>query len=212
MDELENKDYDLIKRVEISWDGLVLRNLDNEKVFYADMAGNLTLIGNINAAGGQIGGWQIGANQLSSGSTTTFVGINSDSSNSYAIWAGASIAEATVNNTTTYAPFSVTKTGQLRATGAIISGDINATAFKLNGVNLLDGNNQINSSFIDSSQYQIDGISTINWGAVAPKNKYVALTSSGGLLLGADNGIVIPRFTPVELDNNENNDNDNLLD
>lgn len=40
-----------INRVSISWDGLTLRNWDNDKVFYADMKGNLTLTGTIYAHG-----------------------------------------------------------------------------------------------------------------------------------------------------------------
>ena len=125
-----NENFDLIKRVEISWEGFKIRNFDNEPVFYADTDGNLTLVGTINAGNGNIGGWHIAPNQLSSGANTTYVALNADSTNDYAIWAGATNASTTTteNNvsTTTYAPFCVTKTGQLRATGAIISGNITA--------------------------------------------------------------------------------------
>lgn len=55
-----------INRVEISWDGLIVRNYLNDKVFYADTEGNLTLEGIISAKGGDIGGWTIENNQLSS--------------------------------------------------------------------------------------------------------------------------------------------------
>lgn len=56
---------ELINRVEVSWDGLILRNWDNEKVFFADPdTGNLTLKGRIEADSGQIGGWEINPNVL----------------------------------------------------------------------------------------------------------------------------------------------------
>ena len=45
-----------INRVSISWDGLTLRNWDNNKVFYADMKGNLTLKGTLYATNLYIGG------------------------------------------------------------------------------------------------------------------------------------------------------------
>ena len=52
-------------RVEISWDGLILRNQDGEKVFYADSeTGDLIISGVIDAASGDIGGWKIEENYL----------------------------------------------------------------------------------------------------------------------------------------------------
>ena len=39
-----------INRVEISWDGLILRNNSGDTVFNADNDGNLTIVGNIQAA------------------------------------------------------------------------------------------------------------------------------------------------------------------
>ena len=57
-----------VKRVEISWDGLILRNWKNERVFYADPnTGNLILTGRVNAASGTIGGWNIEENALTGG-------------------------------------------------------------------------------------------------------------------------------------------------
>lgn len=50
--DLSEQDYNEIKRVEISWDGLILRDFDNRRVFYADSdTGNLTLRGEIIATG-----------------------------------------------------------------------------------------------------------------------------------------------------------------
>lgn len=48
-----------VDRVEISWDGLILRNLANEAVFQADQSGNLSITGKISAREGSIGGWLI---------------------------------------------------------------------------------------------------------------------------------------------------------
>ena len=45
-----------IKRVEISWDGLIIRNWENERVFYADTKGNLDISGVIHAKGGEFDG------------------------------------------------------------------------------------------------------------------------------------------------------------
>ena len=54
-----------VNRVEVSWDGFILRNWNNEKVFYADPdTGNLSLTGTITAIGGSIGGWTVQNNYL----------------------------------------------------------------------------------------------------------------------------------------------------
>lgn len=70
--------YDILKqnvnRVEISWQGLKLRNWDNREVFYADPdTGNLTLEGSILANSGTIGGWTI-TDQMLSGLGVNLVG------------------------------------------------------------------------------------------------------------------------------------------
>ena len=47
-----------IKRVEVSWDGFILRNWQNQRVFYAEPdTGNLVISGTINATKGHIGTW-----------------------------------------------------------------------------------------------------------------------------------------------------------
>ena len=57
----------LIKQVEVSWKGFILRNKDNEEVFYADKDGNLTIKGIIKAqAGGEIAGWDINEKSITS--------------------------------------------------------------------------------------------------------------------------------------------------
>lgn len=57
--------FNINRRVEISWDGFILRDGSGEIVFYADPEnGKLILKGNIYANEGEIGGWIIGENYL----------------------------------------------------------------------------------------------------------------------------------------------------
>jgi len=80
-----------VRRVEVSWDGLKLRNWDNETVFYADPdTGNLTLKGRIEATSGRIGGWEIGTNTLQgsnillrSSGANSGIYVTSNDTNSY---------------------------------------------------------------------------------------------------------------------------------
>ena len=54
-----------VDRVEISWNGLVLRNFNGDDVFKADPnTGNLEITGTVVASGGQIGGWIVGESGL----------------------------------------------------------------------------------------------------------------------------------------------------
>ena len=57
---------DNINKVEVSWSGLILRNNEGDKVFYADEQGNLTISGQIAATTGSIGGWEIQSDGLRS--------------------------------------------------------------------------------------------------------------------------------------------------
>ena len=62
-----------LRRVEIGWDGLILRDWTNQDVFYADPdTGNLTLKGTIETFNGKIGGWTIGPNSLTSKNVSFF--------------------------------------------------------------------------------------------------------------------------------------------
>ena len=55
-----------VDRVEISWNGLILRNWAAEEVFWADPdTGNLNLTGTVNAYAGKIGNWNIVEGTLS---------------------------------------------------------------------------------------------------------------------------------------------------
>jgi hypothetical protein len=89
---------------------------------------------------GKIGGWSIATDKLSAGGGASTVGLST--SGSYAIWAG----EGTPSVNT---PFSVTPGGQLRATGAIISGNITVTSGTIG--------NQTTGWLIDAAQLKSYG-------------------------------------------------------
>ena len=121
-----------IKRVEISWQGLVLRNWYNQKVFYADPStGNLTLKGTIEAESGRISGWNFDDTKFYSqagvdgedkyrqyvvlnAGTKFDENKNPDVDNDYAIWAGAQHGKD--------AKFFVKKDGTIKATSGSIGG------------------------------------------------------------------------------------------
>ena len=102
---------DIIKRVEISWDGLILRDWSNTKVFYADPdTGNLNLTGNIIAKGGSLGGWTITDNYLS-GDQIHLVGKGYGQQNDY-VQAGIYLTkkeklfeEIIIDNRSYYGPY-----------------------------------------------------------------------------------------------------------
>lgn len=107
-----------INRVEISWDGLILRNNSGDTVFNADNDGNLTIVGNIQAATGKIGGWDILEKSLQSEDGTA--GMCSDTTGTSAddkvFWVG--------NET-----FKVQHDGTMWATNAYVKGTVSAKAF-----------------------------------------------------------------------------------
>ena len=133
-----------IKRVEISWDGLILRNWHNQKVFFADpFTGNLTLSGYIDATSGHIGNWHFNQDMIWSsadvknGKYTTFVALNCGGSDKYTITndRGEPITttDKTTYNTGAYAfwagdhdpeeaPLSITKSGVISAIDGKIGG------------------------------------------------------------------------------------------
>lgn len=141
-----------INRVEVSWEGFIIRNNNNEKVFYADTDGNLTLAGTIEAADGLIGGWEITSNGLTSNpyeaadnnnsnNNVTIAGIASgilsDESNLLdnntglykVFWAG--------DNSSDY-QFYVDSTGVVRASSIIIDNSLIANKIVLDGILLND--------------------------------------------------------------------------
>lgn len=71
---------DDVNRVEISWEGLILRNWAGKSVFYANAnTGDLTLEGTIETESGSIGGWEIQKGLLHSDYINLVSDINSES-------------------------------------------------------------------------------------------------------------------------------------
>ena len=135
----------LIKRVEIGWNGLVLRNWLNEDVFYADAdTGDLTLKGKIEATSGHIGTWSFNSHKLwadsdvsQEGIYTTFVALNAGSETQLQKSDGSYYQDTHGNiltvNTNPYAfwagsanpaqaPFSIQKNGEIKAASGKIGG------------------------------------------------------------------------------------------
>lgn len=119
-----------VNRVEISWYGLILRNLKNEAVFQADQAGNLTLTGKIEAKTGSIGGWDITDNGLVSRNKTGSAGLYSspltkeDGSiiNDRVFWVGQDTDDSSQPS------FYVERDGTFYANNAILKGSISANS------------------------------------------------------------------------------------
>lgn len=93
------------------------------------VATKATIGGDLNS--GSVGNWNIETGHLWSGNGTTYVALASTDGGDYTIWAG--------NNNASIAPFRVTKTGLLNATGATISGNITATAGYIGNWKIEDG-------------------------------------------------------------------------
>ena len=84
------------------------------------------------ALSGYIGGWSISGTRLSSGSLTNYIALDSGTSGvNYFIWAG--------DETAANAPFSITRTGYLHATGAHIEGYIEASSGSIGGWEIDNG-------------------------------------------------------------------------
>lgn len=76
---------------------------------------NVTKDGTITSTAGQIGGWTLTDKRLYSGSGSSYVALDSGTSNvNYSIWAG--------NSTPSSAPFSVTRAGAIKSTSGTIGG------------------------------------------------------------------------------------------
>lgn len=105
---------------------------------------NVTSQGYITATGGKIGGWEMGATRLYSGSGSNYVALDSGTSGvDYPIWAGAESASS--------APFRVTRAGALTSTSGSIGG------WSIGGSTLSAGNITLNSNG------SISGGSTYGW-------------------------------------------------
>lgn len=126
-----------IDLVEVSWDGIIIRNKKNEPVFYADDNGDLVITGILTAKeGATLAGWTINSDSLSAivtkgdnGPIISSAGMSP--SGDITFWAG-DIGEDNHNK------FYVTKDGTLYASHAFISGTISAGTI----VGDLNGGNQ----------------------------------------------------------------------
>ena len=139
--------------------------------------------GEIYAISGTIGGFTLAANSLSSGSTTTYVNINilqrfrvchihSNSSNTYAMWAGA---EAVTN-----APYRLKRDGTVYLTSLIAVGENGSeTTVNLRTAGLWK------LSYNTIKSYTSDSI-TLSNGATINFIKASEVTISAGLRLGSD--------------------------
>ena len=107
--------------------------------FNIDDSGNVSMTGRITSTAGTIGGWNIGANSLSSGSGMNFIAL--DNSNPSVITQPVIYAGGSGTN----APFYVTRGGALNASLAVIKGNITvdsitfSSGVTMNGSNLTDG-------------------------------------------------------------------------
>ena len=94
--------------------------------YISGSGGTLAVSGSIVASSGSIGAWLISSNALVGGSSSNTVGlVPNATAGGIAIYSGSSTASA--------APFRVTNTGILTATGANISGSISASAGSFSG-------------------------------------------------------------------------------
>lgn len=96
--------------------------------FYLDLRdGSAYFRGTIRANSGEIGGWTINNDSLSSGTGTTHVELNSSGSQNspYAFWAGA--------NSPANAPFWVKRNGDFKASQGTFTGVVNATSGTFSG-------------------------------------------------------------------------------
>jgi hypothetical protein len=126
---------------------------------------------------GKIGGWSIGTSKLSGGGGTSAVGLQIDSTaGGYAFWAGATEGQSGTSPNITYAPFSVTNTGLLRATGATISGNITVTEGRF-------GN--------QTTGWQINGSSIQSVGSPAGTTQLILNASTGTISGGTISGSAI---------------------
>ena len=87
--------------------------------YNVSIAGNASVTGTINAISGNIGGWSVNSNSLTSANVGMYA-PTSPASNEIAFFAGSAIANRAS------APFRVDYSGNLYATGASITGTINA--------------------------------------------------------------------------------------
>lgn len=158
---------DEIARVQVSWDGFILRNWLNEKVFFADPeTGNLTLKGRIEADSGRIGAWEINQHRLFVNTELvrdddetiyrTYVALNAGGNKQevinnitvdttpYCFWAG--------NPNPMLAAFRIQKNGAIKATYGSIGGWSISSQYLYSDQVTLAGLAETDSTFSGTSQ------------------------------------------------------------
>lgn len=151
---------------------------DHTAFFLDAQTGNAYFRGTVQAAAGDIGGWNIQPGKLYSGSGNTFVGISTSTKedgadSTYAFWAG--------NSNPVSAPFSVTHTGKLKATGVEINGKITANEGKIGNWTINDGSISNGTTWLNadgsfkSGNFRVDAA-----GNVFANN----LSANGGTFIG----------------------------
>lgn len=144
--------------------------VDSNK-FSIDTSGNVTIDGRITSVAGSIGGWSLANNRLSSGSGSSYVGLDSGST-TFAIWAGSSTASS--------APFRVSRAGAMTA----ISGSVGGWTLASNLLSSGSGSSYVGLSSNTSDTYAIWlGNSTAS-SAPFRVSRAGALTSTSGSIGG----------------------------
>ena len=85
--------------------------------FSIDASGNVSMNGTITSTSGSIGGWSLTSSQIASGSGSSFVKLDSDTSHIYAIYCG--------HETAASAPFRVKRDGSVALTKLLAIGEDN---------------------------------------------------------------------------------------
>lgn len=136
--------------------------------FYLDLRdGNAYFRGKVKAESGSIGGWNLAADQLWSGSGNTFVSLNSSkaANSPYAIWAG--------DTDPTRAKFSVKRDGTMYAGKGIFSGTVKAASYQdLNGNNMMTSDYKFNPDYLE-----LKGLN-VNDNFIVDENGAVSITGT----------------------------------
>lgn len=127
---------------------------------------NVTSQGYITATGGKIGGWEMGATRLYSGSGANYVALDSGTQGvDYPIWAG--------NENPANAPFSVTRAGAIKSTSGNIGGwTVDSNSLHTNNNNLYLGTSGITASIGGTNRNNLIFKSSSNFGVDTSGNLY----------------------------------------
>lgn len=131
---IENENGSKTHLVEVSWNGFILRKENGDIVFNADRTGNLSIVGTVTAAAGNIGNWEIQDTGLwykdGTAGLTTGSGIKYDENGhplngeEKMLWVtGSTTQDGIVNE------FVVTKDGTMYCSDVIVRGTVSAGSF-----------------------------------------------------------------------------------